>query len=890
MQPASIAVVGASPEPGSVGDRVMRNLLAGGFAGPVLPVNPRHRAIHGLKAWPDPASLPEAADLAVICTPPKTVPGLIHALGERGTRAAVVITAGLREPDDSGVTLQQRMLDAARPFGLRILGSNCLGLLLPHLGINASFAHIGSLPGRLAFVSQSGALCTAVLDWATSRGIGFSAFVSLGDAADVDFGDLLDHFATDPATRGVLLYMESVTHARKFLSAGRACARNKPVICLKAGRFEAGAKAAFSHTGAMAGSDDVMDAAIRRAGMLRVDAIEDLFAAVETLAHARPIGGERLAILTNGGGPGVLAADQLAAMGLQLPALGEATRTALDDCLPATWSRGNPVDIVGDADAARYLAALRVLLKDPGIDAVLVMLVPTATVDNRAVAEAVAAEAGKTRKTVLACWMGEGGVADARRVFANARVASYDTPGEAVRAFMQMVDFQKNQLSLMQVPPSIPEDFRPDREGAAAIVRTALAEGREVLADDEVTGLLQAWAIPVVRSLPAQDPGDAAARARELGVPVALKIRSPDITHKSEVGGVALGLDSPAEVEKAAKQMMKRVREKYPEARIAGFTVQEMVRRPGARELICGVSEDPVFGPVILFGQGGTAVEVVKDRAIALPPLNLVLARQLVDATRVSRLLKGYRNVPAVDFDALCLTLVKIAQMVVDVPELVELDINPLLADERGVLALDARMRIRPGRGPDRLAIRPYPRDLEETAVVDGVTLKVRPIRPEDGPLHREFFRRLSSEDVYLRFFRPVRELSQEQLARFTQIDYDREMSLVALREDARSGRETLGVVHAVTDPNNIEAEFAVIVRSDWHRHGIGRILMERIIRYCRERGTRRLVGQTLTENRAMLGLARRLGFECRAVPGEAVVELRLHLDALDRHQEGAHD
>jgi acetyltransferase len=879
MQPRSVALIGASERPASVGRVIMQNLLDGGFSGPVYPVNPRHASVLGVPAFAGAAALPDAPDLAVVCTPPATVPGIIDALGRRGTRAAVVITAGLREHPGDG-NLEERMLRAAGAHRLRILGPNCIGLLLPRLGLNASFAHTGSAPGRLAFLSQSGALCTTVLDWARSRGIGFSCFASLGDSADVDFGDLLDYLGSDPATRGILLYIESIRNPRKFLSAARATSRNKTVIAIKAGRFEAGARAALSHTGALAGRDDVFDAAIRRAGMLRVHTIEDLFDAAETLAYARPLRGKRLVMLTNGGGPGVLAVDQLAAQGGVAASLSAPTLAGLDACLPHNWSRGNPVDIIGDAGADRYVKALRILLADPECDALLVMLVPTAIVDNLAVARGVAAELKETRKPVLTCWMGEQAVADARRLFAEAGIATYDTPASAVRAFMQMVEYEENQYSLMQVPASVPESFHPQTDEVRGIIRRALDAGREVLTEPEAKAVLAAYGIPVVPTRVAADAAEAAAAAEEIGFPVALKILSADITHKSDVGGVLLDIQSPAILEAAAAGMLARVRAANPDARIEGFSVQKMVSARRGQELIVGMAEDAIFGPIILFGHGGTAVEVVADRAVSLPPLNMALAAQLIERTRISRVLKGYRDVPPVDLDAVQLTLVKVSQLVTDHNEIIELDINPLIAGPQGVIAVDARIRLAGSRGsgPERMAIRPYPRELEERISLDGTELLIRPIRPEDGPAHAEFFARLSPRDVHFRFFRAVHDLSLEQLARFTQIDYDRELALIACARGPQGRPETLGVVRAVADADNTEAEFAIIVRPDWQRRGLGRLLMDRIIRHCRNRGTGRLVGQTLMDNEGMLRLAVEFGFRSRALPEDHVMYLELPL------------
>jgi acetyltransferase len=860
FRPASVAVIGASDRPHSVGATVMRNVLAGGFGGPVIPVNPKHRTVAGVSAVADVAQLEHAPDLAVICTPPQTIPGLVRELGSKGTRAAVVLTAGLGSmtgPD--GRTLAQAMLDAARPHLMRILGPNCVGLLTPEIGLNASFAHTGAQPGTLAFVSQSGALTTALLDWAGSRGIGFSHFISLGDSADVDFGDVLDYLASDARTAAILLYIESVTHARKFMSAARAAARNKPVIAVKSGRAAEGARAAASHTGALAGADDVYDAALRRAGMLRVGSTQALFDAAETLALARPIRGDRLTILTNGGGPGVMATDALILGGGKLAPLAEQTIDRLDAFLPPTWSHANPVDIIGDAPVDRYVQTLRILLEDPHTDAVLMIHAPTAIVPSADIAAECAPLAQSAGRNVFSCWMGKAAVEQARKLFVDARLPTYDTPEEAVNAFLWLVEYRRNQEMLAQIPPSIPSGFTADESAVRAIVQSALSAGRELLGELEAKQVLQAYGIPVVTTRVAASPDIAVGIATEMGFPVVLKIFSPDLSHKSDVGGVALNLQSAAAVREAAESMQARARAMRPQARLDGFTVQPMVQRPGAHELIVGAATDPTFGPVVLFGQGGTAVEVIADRAIALPPLNMVLARELVSRTRISRLLAAHRDQPATDIDAICRVLMQIAQLIADIPEVAELDLNPLLANAQGVIALDARIRVTPasGAGSARFAVRPYPAELEETASLRGRSLLLRPIRPEDENGLGTLISQCRPEDRHFRFFGAVRELPHGKLGRYTQIDYDREMAFVAIN----SADELLGEVRTVTDPDNLNAEFAILVRSEIQGKGLGHALLQKMIRYCRSRGTATLSGDVLASNSRMLELARSLQF-----------------------------
>ncbi len=853
LEPKSVAVIGASGRIASVGGTVWRNLRTGAFAGPIYAVNPKHATLDGVAVFARVADLPQAPDLAIICTPPQSVPGLIEELGRRGTRAAIVITAGL------AAAQKQAMLAAARPHVLRVLGPNCVGLLSPHLGLNASFAHTGALPGELAFVSQSGALVTAVLDWAKSRRIGFSHMVSLGERSDVDFGDLLDHLASDARTRSILLYIESIEAPRKFMSAARAAARNKPVVVVKAGRAGNGLKAAASHSGAMAGSDIVFDAAIRRAGMLRVDNLQELFMAAETLARFGANRDETLTIMTNGGGAGVMAADAAALAGVPLHELGEALRAKLDAFLPPTWSHANPIDIIGDAPAQRYTQTLEALLADREAGAILFMHAPSAIVGSADIAIACAPLAQAAAGRVMACWLGDAAVADARRIFAQAGVAQYATPEEAVNAFAMLATYRRNQALLLEAPTAC-ENGPPDIAAARAPIQAALGEGREMLDEREAKAVLMAYGIPVVRTIAtAPAPADALAAARELGYPIALKILSPDISHKSDVGGVRLNLRDDAELTKAAGEMLSAVAVSQPRARIVGFTVQSMIVRPHAQELIAGTSIDPTFGPVILFGQGGTAVEVVGDRAIALPPLNRRLARELVSRTRIARLLAGYRDHAPANLDAVCDVLIALSQMLTDLPEVAELDINPLLADSDGVIALDARIRVsrKAGAGAARFAITPYPAELVETISWHGKALVLRPIRPEDEAQHRIFLAQLEPQDLRFRFFSGRRELPPTERARLIQIDYAREMAFVAVRTLPDGSSEILGVVRAVIDPDNIDAEFAIIVRSDLKGRGLGRLLLGKMIAFLSARGTQRMVGDVLRDNAAMRALAR---------------------------------
>jgi len=872
FKPRSLVFVGATPKPRTVGGMLLQNLRSAGFNGKMLLVNPRYQEIAGMPVYRDVASLPETPDFAVIATPPAAVPGLIAELGARGTRGAVVITAGFGELGAEGRALQQQILDAAKPHLLRVVGPNCVGIIVPGAGLNASFAHLQAATGGLAFVSQSGAIVTAMLDWAEPRGIGFSHIVSLGDMADVDFGDMLDYLGDDGATRAILLYVEGLTSARKFMSAARTAARRKPVLVVKVGRHAEAARAARSHTGALAGSDKVYDAAFRRAGMLRVDDMAELFDALETLSSTRPQRGDRLAILTNGGGPGVLATDALIERGGTLAKLSPASLAKLDAALPRTWSHGNPVDLVGDADAARYQFALETLLEDRDVDAVLVINCPTAMqppVDSaRAVVETVQKAAPRLLgRNVLANWLGEHAAAAARQVFAEARIANYETPDRAIRGFMHRVHYRRNQELLLETPPSRAEGMAPDAEAAGRVLRNALAGGREWLEPQEAAAVLAAYGIPLIETRLVPDAAAAAEAARAIGGPVALKIRSRDIQHKSDIGGVALNLGAPERVEREAQAMLERVRKARPEARVEGFVVQEMVQRPGALELIVGVVDDTLFGPVILFGQGGTAVEVLDDTTLELPPLNMALARAQMARTRVFKLMQGYRNTPPADIGAVAEVLIRVSQMVADLPEVAELDINPLLADAAGVIALDARLRVRAAERPgaQRLAIRPYPKELESDAKLrDGTALRLRPIRPEDEPALMEFVSRMAPEDARLRFFTPMKGLSHEMAARLTQIDYDREVALVV---EPAGTKEIWGVVRYAADPDMERAEYAITVRSDMKGQGLGYLLMSRMLEIASDRGLSEIFGSVMRENEPMLKMCRELGFAIGEYP-----------------------
>jgi len=884
FDPHSVAVIGASPREGTLGALVMHNLLSGGFEGPILPVTPRHESVAGVLSYPDIDTLPLTPDLALICTPAPTIPAIVRDLGNRGTRAAIILANGLHQPDSDGRgTLRDAVLAEAGANGLRILGPHSLGIMVPRIGLNASGAHVSAAPDGVAFVSQSAAISSSVLDWAKTRGIGFSHFIALGDTADIGFGDVLDYLGSDPYTHAILLFIEGIDQRRTFMSAGRGASRNKPVIVFKAGRVPESLRAAGFHGRPMWGADDVYGSAFRRAGMLRVFRFAELFAAVETLSRARPLLGDRLAVVANGISAAMMVTDGIVLGGARLAEIGADTAASLESAATDGWTRTNPVILAPDAPAAAYAEAVKTLLADKdAVDAVMVLYAPTALSSPDEAARAVIEASREVKRPVLTSWMGDHAVGAARHAFAEAGLPTYDTPTLAVDAFLHMVRFRRNQVMLMETPPSTATGFTPATDAARLVVEGVLADDRSSMTEPEAKAVLSAYGIPTVEAHLARAPEEAVEQACAIGFPVALKIHSPDIDHRADIGGVDLFLDTPDAVRAAADQMLVTVALNAPSASVEGFTVQRMALRPGALELMIGVTTDPVFGPVITFGHGGIAADVVHDRAVALPPLNMSLAGDLIERTRISRLLDGYRDRPGADAEALRLTLVQISQLIVDIPEIVELRINPLFVDAEGVLAVDVRARVaRAGAGPERtLAIRPYPKEQEEDfALASGRPVLIRPIRPEDEPEHHELIAKLTPEDIRFRFFGLVSALPHTEMARLTQIDYDREMTFIITtpKEDG-SGPETLGVVRTVTDPNNEAAEYAILVRSDLKGQRLGRKLLDKMIHYCRSRGTKRIVGQVLRDNRRMLDLVYSLGFTGHPIPDEDVVEVTLEL------------
>lgn len=866
LEPRSVAIIGASETPGSIGQTLVRNMLDANYPGKLFFVNPRHEMIFAQKSYDSVESIPQRLDLAVICTRPETVPGIVDACGRAGTRSVIIQSGGFSEAGPRGASLERAALENARRHGIRLLGPNCLGIMRPSAGINLTFAHGSANPGTIGLISQSGALCTAILDWALPNGVGFSTVVSLGAEGDVDFGEILEYMVADPKTESIFLYIEGIKNARRFMSALRAAARCKPVLLIKVGKHPAGERAALSHTGAMVGADDVFDAALRRAGVVRLNSISQMYAAAQALfSHFRPRG-NRLAIVTNGGGPGVMAADHCADIGIPLAKLSDATVTALNEKLPTSWSKGNPIDIVGDADPTRYGAAVHACLEDNQVDGVMVILTPQAMTDPTQAARTVIELSNQADKPVVTCWMGEEQVREARLLFKGAGVPTFRTPEPAVELFSHISNYYRNQRLLMEAPASISDHIAPRLESAKLVIETALQEGRKVLNEMESKALLAAFRIPIAQTVVARSPSEAMVLAEEIGLPVVMKIDSPQITHKTDSGGVRLNLNSLAAVRDAYNEIIDEVRKNRPDAIVQGVAIEPMIQKANGRELMVGIARDQIFGPTVIFGPGGVGIEAIgKDRVVALPPLNKFLVADMLASTSISAKLGAYRNMPPVNMEALESVLLRVSEMVCELPWISQLDINPLIVDEQGAVAVDARISIQnlaltAGRY-DHMAIHPYPSHLTVSYQTgDGQTILIRPIKPEDADMEQEFVKSLSTETKYYRFMNTIRELSQAQLIRLTQIDYDREMAFVALAQTEQGAME-IGVARYATNPDGDSCEFAIVVADNWHGKGVARRLMGVLIDTARSRGLKYMNGDFLSENARMLKFVATLGF-----------------------------
>jgi len=869
FEPHRIAVIGASDTPISVGYTVLRNLVGSGFRGVVYPVNPRRESIQGIQAYKDIPSLPHAPDLAVICTPAPTVPAIIRQCGEAGTKGVVIISAGFREVGPEGKELEVLVRQEQRKFdGMRILGPNCLGLIVPGISLNASFAAASPAKGNIGFISQSGALCTSVLDWALDEGIGFSYFVSVGNMLDVSMGDLIDYFGSATETRSIILYIESISEAREFMSAARAFSRTKPIVAYKAGRFAESAQAAASHTGAMAGVDAVYEAAFQRAGIERIFQIEDMFDCAELLARQQAPKGARLAIITNAGGPGVMTTDALIASDGELASITEETMAQLNEFLPTCWSHGNPIDVLGDAPPDRFSRAVEIVLKDKNVDAVLVILTPQAMTDPSATALALGKVANPSHKPVLAAWMGGRVVAEGIQLLNNAGVPTYNTPEKAVRAFMHLVSYARNLQILHETPKDIPLEFTLDRQRLRGVFDTILTEGEEILSENVSKAFLEAYEIPVTKPQVARSADEAADVAHRMGYPVVLKIHSPEITHKTDVGGVMLNLSSDEKVRKAYDRITTRAKEQRPDANIVGVSVQKMVSYPNSFELIMGSKKDPIFGSVIMVGTGGTGAEVFRDRALGLPPLNEALTRRMLESLKSWPLLQGYRGKPGVNIDRLIEIIMRFSYLVADYPEIKELDINPLLVTPEDVVALDARVVIdrdlvvHTVRPYAHLAVRPYPEEyVAERTLKDGTPVILRPIKPEDEPMWHELLGSCSTQSLWFRFSYLFKQTTHEMASRYCFIDYDRELGIVAEVEE-EGQRKLIGVGRLVADADHEAAEYAVIVTDRWHGHGLGGLLTDYCIEVADHWGVEKIVAEVSKDNNRMLATFRNRGFD----------------------------
>jgi acetyltransferase len=872
FEPNSIAIIGASETPNSIGVTLVRNMLDAGYKGKLFFVNPKHETVFGQKAYASVDTIPQRLDIAVICTRAETVPEIVETCGRSGCKNAIIISGGFAEAGPRGGALERAALENARRHGMRLIGPNCLGIMRPGSQLNLTFAHGSANPGTIGLISQSGALCTAILDWALPNKVGFSNVVSLGSESDIDFGEVLDYMVSDPRTENIFLYIEGIKNARRFMSALRAAARCKPVLLIKVGKHPAGEKAVLSHTGALVGADDVFDAALRRAGVVRLANVGQMYAAASALfSHFRPRG-KRLAIITNGGGPGVMAADHAADIDIPLAQLDPGTITRLNEILPGNWSKANPIDILGDADPARYGAALQACIDDDHVDGVLAILTPQAMTDPTQAARTVIEVARQSDKPLVTCWMGEEQVSEARKLFKGAGIPTFRTPEPAVDLFSHISNYYRNRQLLMQTPPSISEQAPPRLESARLVIETALMEGRKVLNEMESKAVLAAFRIPIAQTVVARSASEAMVLAEELGLPVVMKIDSPQIVHKTDSGGVRLNLNGLAAVRDAWLEIMDEVKKNRPDAHINGIAIEPMIQKPNGRELVVGMMRDKIFGPTIVFGSGGTSIEAYNsERAVALPPLNPVLVADMLASTRTTARLGEFRNMPPVDMAAIESVLLRVSAMVCELPWISAMDINPLIVDENGAVAVDARitienMPITAGRY-DHMAIHPYPSHLKTGfQAKDGSQVTIRPIKPEDVRMEQEFVKALSPESRYMRFMNTIREVSPAQLIRLTQIDYDREMAFVATIDEDGMEKE-LGVVRYATNPDGESCEFAIVVADDWQGKGLARRLMGTLIDTARSGGLRYMHGDFLAENSRMLAFVASLGFVLSAHP-----------------------
>jgi len=869
FNPRNVAIIGASDVEGSVGYAIVKNFTQTGFAGKVYYVNIKKPEILGVKTYQSVDQISEAVDLAIIATPAKTVPDVIDECGRAQVKGVIIVSAGFKETGPAGKALEEKLAQNAKKHGIRVIGPNCIGLIRPRNNLNATFLDKMPKPGNIAFLSQSGALGSAILDWAIHENIGFSNFVSVGSMIDVDFGDLIDYFGSDPKTKSILMYVEGITEARKFMSAARHFARTKPIIVVKSGKFSESAQAAASHTGSLSGEDGIYDAAFKRAGIVRVSEIADLFNAAEVLGTQPLPKGPRLAIITNAGGPGVMATDALIGVGGKIAKISQKTIDSLNAILPPFWSHGNPIDVLGDAKADRYKAAVDAVLNDENVDGMVVIFTQQAVSESveiaKSIVELVRNKSYHT-KTILTSFMGYGAVQEANNILNANNIPTYSTPEQAIRTYMYMYNYQRNIELLYETPEELPVDSAPPRRPIMAILRNAAFEEREILTEDEAKKILKYYNFPVVRTAVANNVDEAVAFATDMGFPVVLKILSPQIVHKSDAGGVILNVNSPHEVRDAFEMLIQRATAYNPNAQIIGVTVQPMVSKKGY-ELIIGGKTDPVFGPVILLGMGGVGVELFKDYSIGLPPLNTTLIRRMMEETKVYRLLKGYRGAAAVDLKKLDETVLNFSQLLVDFPQIKEIDINPLLISDKEAVILDARIVIDKDKvckkfePHEHMVISPYPKKYEILWLLkNGQEVLLRPIKPEDEPMWLEWFQSLSEESIRYRFFQMLKDTPHEVRVRYCNIDYDREVAMVA--EVVENGkRKILGVTRLSIESDGKHGEMAFIVSDYWQGLGLGTKLVDYTLDIAKEKGIQDVYAIMLQDNYRALSLTKKMGF-----------------------------
>ena len=878
FNPKVVAIIGATTKKESVGYALMKNIIGSGFDGIVYPINPNRSNVLGVKTYPSLDDVPDMIDLAIIATPAKTVPAIVERCGKAGVSGILLISAGFAEAGVEGKELMRQIAETIRTYKMRLIGPNCLGFINPSIKFNASFANKMALPGKIALISQSGALCTAILDWSIKQNVGFSNFVSIGSMMDVSFHDLIDYFGSDPHTNSIVIYMESLTDARSFMSAARAFARNKPIIVLKAGKSTEGAQAAMSHTGSLAGNDFVFDAAFKRAGVIRVDTIEELFNIAQSLAMQPKPSNNRLAIVTNAGGPGVIATDTLMAKGGKLAQLSDETISELNKHLSAHWSKGNPVDVLGDAGPEQYAKAVELCAKDKNVDGILVILTPQSMTDSTEIAMQLAAISKNCKKTVLASWMGADDIAEGQKILEANNIPVYQTPENAVKCFMLMYDYSRNLEILHETPSQIPKEFQPKKDESKKLIAEVLNDKRTVMTEFEAKQLLANYQIPVIKNGLAKTEAEAIAMSEEFGYPLVMKIASPDILHKTDVGGVILNILNKEEAKVAYNKILKSSTEKAPDADIRGVFVEQMMKRK--YELIIGCKKDPIFGPTIVFGMGGVAVEVFKDTTIGLPPLNMALAMRIIEDTKIYKLIKGYRGMPGADITSIQFLLYKFAYLLMDFPQILEIDINPFGVDERGGVVLDAKVLLDKtvidvkDKCCQHMVISPYPSEYTtEYTMKNGQKVTLRAIKPEDELMEKEMFSNFSERTQRFRFFQLIKNISHEQLVRYTQIDYDREIAIIAeVKENGK--RKMAGVVRLIADQYNETAEYAIVIADPWHNLGLGNKFTDYISEIAKDRGIQKIYANVMATNHIMQHMFKSRGYKMQKVEDGYYAEL----------------